>query len=305
METKETELDKAKPDSHGMSEAYIQAEAPMFLNRNHVDTWDIVKQYLDDEKTVEKTVDKTILTPQESGFTMFVPSFPRVNDSINVAQIINVENSRDDESLSERSDVSESDGSYHWSQDSEEESDQESDWDQEETEQDLAQQVVAETRLDTVGETRFEQTVAETQLDQTVTKTQLDQPIAETQLDQLIAQTQYDHPVTQPTTPSPIPTSPILQSQTPPITPETNPRKRPHDAIQPPDLIHPSENTSLDTNLTTLLSEKQALQNELERVKRQRTTKGWTSTAKSIGKYTVAGVVGGITAVVGLVWSAS
>jgi hypothetical protein len=133
-----------------------------------------------------------------------------------------------------------------------------------------------------------------------------------------------------------IPDSPPAQTKTPPITPEqTFPsRKRPREEDQdqpspstptpslptrpiaplPSHTIHSdisllsrlqSDYTNLDTAIDSLREQNSLLRTDLERAaKRQRTERGWRDTAKSVGKYTVAGVVGGIATVVGLVWSA-
>jgi hypothetical protein len=119
--------------------------------------------------------------------------------------------------------------------------------------------------------------------------------------------------VTQPQmSPNPEPKTPLIQIQTPPITPEnltsslTHPRKRSlePEALLPIEQTTPTQPSVFETGNVVPDQDKRP-------AKRRRTTdkgdvdaEGWGPVAKSVGRYTLAGVVGGVATFVALIWAA-
>jgi hypothetical protein len=133
----------------------------------------------------------------------------------------------------------------------------------------------------------------------------------------------------------PVSVEPVTQTQSPPITPEqpsiSSSRKRPlpvdEDESPTTSLTVPihcvntdsrTQSSAVQTNIDTssdqipsgLVEENASRTNRNEdherAIKRRRAeeTPGWSNVMKTMGKYTVAGVVGGIATFVGLAWSA-
>ena len=119
------------------------------------------------------------------------------------------------------------------------------------------------------------------------------------------------------------PSEPAQQPQTPPITPEHPPSSRKRTLPTDEEETDPPPSPTVKTRLFkpenddtiallrpengNLAAEDDNLEQPSKRRRLDNTREGdskWVGMAKSVGKYTVAGVVGGIVMFVGLVWSA-
>ena len=96
------------------------------------------------------------------------------------------------------------------------------------------------------------------------------------------------------------------QTQTPPITPAHfslgNPLKRRREDDSPP-TPHDQVRSVTPAHIDFITPPQETVADERS-AKRRRADAGWSDVAKTVGKYTAAGVVGGIATFVGLVWRA-
>ena len=103
--------------------------------------------------------------------------------------------------------------------------------------------------------------------------------------------------------PAPLVEQTVLQTQSPPVTPEQHPHPRKRNFIETETpIVLPATTT---TTLLDPLPQESVQTNKRRRIDDEGTGKrGWLGIAKTVGKYTVAGAIGGAATFLGLLWSA-
>ena len=104
---------------------------------------------------------------------------------------------------------------------------------------------------------------------------------------------------------TPLPPQPPQQTQSPPITPDQLPHPRKRHFLETQDPVAPVPTTTIVPSTIPEPEDPPAESVKRRRIDDQATGRqGWLGVAKTVGKYTVAGAVGGAATFLGLLWSA-
>ena len=230
-----------------------------------IDSWNMVKDYLQDEGTTSIS-----------------------------------QHNEDEDELSDEDDLSYDDQEEYLSDESEEEEDYDEDEDEDEEDSD-------EEDSDDIDQIYSEYDIHQMEKGEPVGIQQSEPVVLESP--ELILS-----PPVEPSTPvipvpefTPGPTQtveqPVLQTQSPPVTPDQPPHPRKRNFIEIE--ITPVVPVATTTSLPVPLTEESIQTNKRRRIDDPDTgAQGWLGIAKTVGKYTVAGAIGGAATFLGLLWSA-